>query len=86
MKMLMKRMRIMSEKLYTVDEIKRAFINTFHNTGERWFGGSVNDCTCEWQDFRGYLRGTTSSRLSEEDKVGVLLALQADDDACDEPR
>lgn len=46
------------ERLYTLEQIKQAFWNTFHKSGEIWFGylGSEeddNECTQEqWGEFK----------------------------------
>lgn len=42
---------------YKLDEIKKAFYETFHKSGERWFEYLGNEEECnnsteeEWQDF-----------------------------------
>ena len=54
---------------YTIEQIKAAFIKTFHNAGELWFSGAsieqgddCNDWTWEWGDFQEKLNSVVNKK------------------------
>lgn len=41
----------MSEKIFTIKEIKKAFWDTFHKSGDLWFSDFEDDCEIATNSF-----------------------------------
>jgi hypothetical protein len=56
---------------YTIEQIRDAFKETFHNARELWFGGEEDDFAFDWMDFQDNLNRLTK-RAADLPKLCAL--------------